>query len=73
MANRKCNAEVKLRRDESQDRLIRRFIKKCKNERIVQECFDRKFYEKPSTKNKRKRHRRKVIARAIQKELGETK
>lgn len=71
MANKRCNVQVKLRRDESSERLIRRFLKKCKAEKIVQEVFDRRFYEKPSLVEKRKRHRRKKVAKAIQVELGE--
>ena len=34
-------------------RLIRKFIKKCKKERIIEDYRDRRFYEKPSVKKRR--------------------
>ena len=39
---------------ESADRMIRRFIKKTKKERIVEEARDRRRYKKPSVKLKEK-------------------
>jgi len=42
---------------ESADRMIRRFIKKTKKERIVEEARDRRRYKKPSVKKKEKRER----------------
>ena len=42
---------------ESNERLIRRFLKKVKKERIVEEVRDRKHYEKPSVKKKIKKER----------------
>ncbi len=50
-----CNVSVRSRRNESPERLIRRFIKKTKKERIVEEVRDRKYYKKPSVKKKLKR------------------
>ena len=42
---------------ESAERMIRRFIKKTKKERIVEEARDRRRYKKPSIKKKEKRER----------------
>jgi ribosomal protein S21 len=42
---------------ESNERLIRRFLKKTKKERIVEECRDRKHHQKPSVKKRIKRER----------------
>ena len=42
---------------ESNERLIRRFLKKVKKERIVEEVRDRRHYEKPSVKKKIKKER----------------
>ena len=39
--------EVKIRRGESSENLIKRFIKKIKKEQIVEECLDRTYYKKP--------------------------
>ena len=39
------------------EKMIRKFIKKAKRERIVEEVKDRKYYKKPSVKKKEKRIR----------------
>jgi small subunit ribosomal protein S21 len=49
---KKINFSVKSRPRESSDRLIRRFIKKAKKEKIVEKFRDRQRYEKPSVRKK---------------------
>jgi ribosomal protein S21 len=49
--------EVAPRKDESPERMIKRFMKKVRNEGIIQEVYQRRGYEKPSVKNRRKRAR----------------
>jgi len=39
------------------EKLVRRFIKKAKKEKIVEEVRDRRFYLKPSEKKRLKRER----------------
>ena len=39
------------------ERMIRRFIKKCKKERIVEQYKDKQRYKKPSEKRRDKRAR----------------
>ena len=39
------------------DKMIRKFIKKTKKERIVEECRENQRYKKPSVKKKEKRLR----------------
>lgn len=39
------------------ERMIRRFIKKVKKERIIEEIKDRRYYKKPSVAKKEKRIR----------------
>lgn len=46
--------EVAARRDESPDRMIRRFCKKVRNEGVLQEVYSRRAYEKPSQRRRRK-------------------
>ena len=50
------------------EKMIKKFLKKTKKFRIVEDCFDRKYYVKPSleehTKNRSK-------ARALEKEKAE--
>jgi len=37
------------------NKLIRKFIKKCKKERVVEDYLERRFYEKPSAKRRRQK------------------
>ena len=59
--------EVKPRhRDEPVERLIKRFVKKCKKERVVENYRDRMYYEKPSIVRKREKARRKRVIQKLQ-------
>jgi small subunit ribosomal protein S21 len=50
-----ANVIVKIRRGETGEKLIRRFIRKCKKERVVEEYRARTdYYIKPSVKKKLK-------------------
>ena len=50
------NVKVTLREVKGdQSKLIRKFIKKCKKERIIEDYLDRRFYEKPSSKKRREK------------------
>ena len=59
------NVSVTQRNNESAERLIRRFIKKCKKERIIEEARERMSYQPPSVK---KREKRKRAKRALERE-----
>jgi len=62
MAIRPINAEVKPKyENENIERMIRRFTKKCKKERIIENFRDRMRYEKPSVKRKKEKARRKKV------------
>ncbi|QDP63346.1 MAG: putative ribosomal protein S21 [Prokaryotic dsDNA virus sp.] len=62
------NIKVTPRRRESQDRMIRRFIKKCKKSGIIDEAKERRFYKKPSEKrNERNIKRRRALSKAKEK------
>ena len=65
---RPVNVEVELRERETTEKLIRRFIKKCKKEKIVEEYRARTHYEKPSTIKRRNKARSKKIAKELQAE-----
>ena len=68
MAKKATNIKVTPRRKEWQDRMIRRFIKKCKKMGIVDEVKDRRFYKKPSEKrNERNIKRRRALSKAKEK------
>ena len=67
----KCiNVEVELRRGETTERLVRRFIKKTKKSGILDECRDRRYYQKPSDK---KRHKKAQVRRSIRRKVEEEK
>ena len=59
------NVSVTQRNNESSERLIRRFIKKCKKERIIDEARERMAYQPSSVK---KREKRKRARRALERE-----
>jgi ribosomal protein S21 len=61
---RPANVTVTLREVKGDPyRLIKKFIKKTKKEKIIEEFRSRMFYEKPSSKRRRERMRKKENAR----------
>ena len=55
-----ANIEVRLKNNENVERAIKRFMKKVKKERIVEDYRERIYYEKPSDKKRRLEKRRKA-------------
>jgi len=56
---RPVHVEVKPRhRDEPAERLIKRFTKKVKNERIIEKALERRRFVKPSIKRRKEKLRR---------------
>ena len=56
MAVRPIIVEVKPKHEnENIERMVRRFTKKCKKERILENFRDRARYEKPSVKRKKEK------------------
>tara|TARA_R110000824_G_scaffold72583_1_gene185146 strand:+ start:314 stop:526 length:213 start_codon:yes stop_codon:yes gene_type:complete len=62
------NVEVKARRNESSESLIKRFNRKVKNEGIVQEVLNRKYYIKPSVKRRLAKAKSKRVLEKLRKE-----
>ena len=54
------NVEVQARKNEPIEKTIKRFSKKVKKERIVEEHRERKYYEKPSEVKRKLKKRRKA-------------
>jgi len=53
---RPVNVEVTLKETGGNvNKLIRRFMKKVKKERIIEDYLDRRFYEKPSAKRRKEK------------------
>ena len=66
------NVEVSLKEVRGDvGRLIRKFNKKVKKERILEEFKERMFYEKPSSKRRKEKLRKKEIARKKELERAE--
>ena len=53
------HVKVALRKNETVERMIKRFSKKVRTEGIMEEVRERMFYEKPSAKRRRLKARRK--------------
>ena len=51
--------QVRLRKNETSENLIKRFIRKAKKEKIVEEYLEKKYYKKPS-EIKREEHFRRL-------------
>jgi ribosomal protein S21 len=74
MSKRPVNVEVTPRyHNEPAEKMIKRFMKKVKNERIVEDFRERQRYEKPSLKRKRLKHRKRLILEKLQKTINEKK
>ena len=53
--NTHVNVKVQPKKDEPFERMLKRFMKKVKKERIIEQVRERRYYEKPSvTKRKAK-------------------
>lgn len=59
--------EVTPKPNEQPERMIKRFMKKVRNEGILQEIFLRRCYEKPSVKKKRKKSKARFMRRIEEK------
>jgi len=53
--------------------MIKRFNKKVKNERIIEDFRERQRYEKPSLKRKRLKLRKRLVLEKLQKTIDEKK
>ena len=64
------NIQVKPRKRETPERMIKRFIKKCKKKGIIDEVKERRYHKKPSEKRRERNIKRK---RALAKEKAKEK
>ena len=63
MAN---NYTYRVKKKDNMDRVVKRFIKKCKKLGIIDEIKERQYYTKPSEKRRRAKER--AIRRRIKEE-----
>tara|TARA_Y100001938_G_scaffold150806_1_gene243551 strand:+ start:4764 stop:5000 length:237 start_codon:yes stop_codon:yes gene_type:complete len=73
MSNKKAvNVSVHIRETKGDiTRLIRKFMKKVKKERILEDYLDRRFYEKPSSKKRREKAKKIRNARKAEQERNQ--
>ena len=66
------NMQIRIRRNETSESLIKRFTRKVKKEKIIEGYLDRRYYKKPSEKRREKQlHRLLEIEKLKQKEKKE--
>jgi len=65
------NVETYVKRGEPIERAIRRFLKKCKKEKIMEKVLEKRFYEKPSVVRHKKKLRVKRLNEQNRKKLLE--
>jgi small subunit ribosomal protein S21 len=56
--------QVTARPDEDPERMVKRFMKKVREEGVTQEAYERSYYEKPSVRRRRKSARARFIRRS---------
>jgi small subunit ribosomal protein S21 len=49
------NAKVEQKKDEPFERMLKRFIKRVKKERVIEQVRERRYYEKPSVVRRRQK------------------
>jgi ribosomal protein S21 len=64
--------EVKARPRETTEKLIKRFSRKVKEARIIEEYRERMYYIKPSAKRRQAAARRKKVLEKLRKEKDKT-
>ena len=62
------NVKVVARRNETAERMIKRFSKKVRREGIIDDVKNRMYYEKPSARRRREKMRRKKLIKAANQE-----
>lgn len=62
------NIEVKARKNEPVESLIKRFSRKIKETGIIKEVLDRRYYEKPSVKRRLDKIKRKRVLEKLKRE-----
>lgn len=68
--NRPAHVSVRPRKDESPERVIKRFLKKVKKEKVIELYRNRtEYYEKPSAVKSRNKKRRKMVLKKLRDSL----
>lgn len=62
---------VKADKNDTNDKLVKKFLRKVKKAGIIEEVFSRQHYVKPSIKRKEAKRRRNQVLRQLQRERDE--
>ena len=62
------NVEVSLRKNEDPNRMIKRFVKKCKKDGFLKEVVERQRYKKPSDVRRMNKIKRKRVLKKLREE-----
>lgn len=68
MSDKWRGIEVRVRPNEDPERFIKRFMRKVRNEGILQELYEKSHYEKPSVRRRRKSARARFLRKIEQRE-----
>ena len=60
MSKKPINVEIRPRGNESIERMLKKFSRKVKKEKILEQYRDRMYYEKPSDQKRREKKQRKI-------------
>lgn len=64
---------VRVGRDENIEKVIKRFSKKVKKAEIIEQVLERRYYVKPSEKNREAKRRRKSVLKKLARQEKEDK
>ena len=66
--------QVRIRRNETSESLIKRFVRKVKKSNILKEVNERRYYRKPSEKKRQDFFKRRAVQRVLkEKEIQNNK
>tara|TARA_R110002020_G_scaffold231428_4_gene442587 strand:- start:71 stop:316 length:246 start_codon:yes stop_codon:yes gene_type:complete len=71
MAKKPAHVVIRPRRNDTPQRMIKRFIKKTKKYKIVETCREKMRYEKPSDKRRKQRKNRERVIKKLNEENKE--
>jgi len=69
-SRRVAHVSVYANAGEHPEKTIRRFLKKCKKEKIVEQYKKNEYFEKPSVKKHRAKLKRKAAVQKVNKEIA---
>lgn len=63
--NKPVNFEVTKKENETEDRLIKRFLKKSSKNKLLEIYLEKRYFESDSVKNRKKKRRKQFLSKQI--------